>query len=112
LPRRTRPGAATSGTTPGSSSASGGRGRTGTRSPNWDSVAWCRTVTAEEPNLRVAIATALDLGDVDAALRVACGYWTHCMWGGRAEPLEWLGDALAVEPGADADLAARSEGLL
>jgi len=79
---------------------------------NWDSVAWCRTVTAEEPNLRVAIATALDLGDVDAALRVACGYWTHCMWGGRAEPLEWLGDALAVEPGADADLAARSEGLL
>lgn len=79
------------------------------RHTNWDTASWCRTVAAEEPNLRAAIATALTCGDTDAALRIARGYWTHCMWSGRVEPLDWLDDALAA---AGDDLATRCEGVL
>jgi len=81
------------------------------RETNWDTTDWCRTVAVEEPNLRVAIATALDNSDVDAALRVACGYWVYCLWSGRTAPLSWLSAALDTPIGPDHDRTARCEGI-
>jgi tetratricopeptide (TPR) repeat protein len=80
------------------------------RQTNWDTVGWCRTVVVEEPNLRAAIASALAFSDIDNALRVACGYWVHCLWGGRSEPLDWLISALGTTEGGDP--RARCEGLI
>lgn len=77
---------------------------------NWDSVAWCRTVMAEEPNLRQAISCALASQDAGVALQIACGYWVYCLWGGRSEPLDWLSDALATS--CDHDIQAHREGLI
>jgi predicted ATPase/DNA-binding XRE family transcriptional regulator len=66
-----------------------------------DEKAWYRTLAAEEPNVRIALAWAEQDGDAEALLALATGMWLF--WQSRGsldEGRRWLSCGLSIQPAA------------
>jgi predicted ATPase/class 3 adenylate cyclase len=69
--------------------------------PGGDQPPWLDRLDADQANLRAALRWAIDVGDVDVALRLIAGLWRYWQLGGHLAEGARLADAAIALPGAE-----------
>jgi predicted ATPase/class 3 adenylate cyclase len=79
--------------------------------PGADQAWWIDRLEADGPNVRAAMLHALDVGDVESALRLTAGLWRYWLQTGRLSEGRDLARRAMALPGADAPTVLRVRAL-